>query len=183
MNETHPVGGAGNPVAAPLTVTFDGTTIHADLRFGIAHEGTPGLTHGGFVAATFDHLLGGAAITSGQPIVTGSLTVRYLQPTPINTDLTITCWLGDVDGRRVNAHGVLQRHDEVLVEADAVFVTVDEARYTPTEPRPQYTIETSPTGVRAVCHCGWRSQHLSSPGLAGTAWDAHNAKAHARARG
>jgi acyl-coenzyme A thioesterase PaaI-like protein len=179
MNETHPIGGTGNPIAAPLSPTFDGTAINADFRFGIAHEGTPGLAHGGFVAATFDHLLGGAAIMSGQPIVTGTLTVRYLRPTPINTDLSIRCWLGDVDGRRVSTHGVLRRRDDVLAEADATFITVDETRYTPADPRHRYTIVTTRTGVVAVCQCGWRSQTTPSSGIAGSAWDDHNARAHA----
>lgn len=131
MNETHPVGGLGNPVAAPFNPSLDGDTIRGELRFGLAHEGTPGLVHGGFVAATFDHLLGGAAISSGRPIVTGTLTVRYLRPTPLNTDLLIECWPGETTGRKVHTHGRLLAGDEVLVEAEALFITVDVDRYTP----------------------------------------------------
>lgn len=131
MNETHPVGGLGNPVASPFQPSLDGDTIRAELRFGLAHEGTPGLVHGGFVAATFDHLLGGAAIRSGRPIVTGSLTVRYLRPTPLDTDLLIECWPGEISGRKVHTHGKLLAGDEVLVEAEALFITVDVDRYTP----------------------------------------------------
>jgi acyl-coenzyme A thioesterase PaaI-like protein len=133
MNETHPVGGLGNPVASPFHPSLDGDTIRAELRFGLAHEGTPGLVHGGFVAATFDHLLGGAAIRGGRPIVTGSLTVRYLRPTPLNTDLLIECWPGEISGRKVHTHGRLLDGEEVLVEAEAVFITVDVERYTPGE--------------------------------------------------
>jgi acyl-coenzyme A thioesterase PaaI-like protein len=131
MNETHPVGGLGNPVASPFHPSLDGKTIRAEIRFGLAHEGTPGLVHGGFVAATFDHLLGGAAIRSGRPIVTGTLTIRYLRPTPLNTDLLIECWPGDTAGRKVHTHGRLLAGDEILVEAEAVFITVDVGRYTP----------------------------------------------------
>ena len=131
MNETHPVGGLGNPVASPFHPSLDGDTIRAELRFGLAHEGTPGLVHGGFVAATFDHLLGGAAIRTGRPIVTGTLTVRYLRPTPLNTDLLIECWPGESAGRKVHTHGRLLAGDEVLVEAEAVFISVDVDRYTP----------------------------------------------------
>lgn len=78
MNETHPLGGLGNPVAAPFHPSLDGDTIGAEPRIGLAHEGTPGLLHGGFVAAAFDHLLGGAAIHSGRPILTGTFTIRQL---------------------------------------------------------------------------------------------------------
>jgi acyl-coenzyme A thioesterase PaaI-like protein len=131
MNETHPIGGIGNPIAMPFTPVMDGDTLRADLHFGPAYEGTPGLVHGGFVAATFDHLLGGAAIRVGRPIVTGSLTVRYLRPTPLNTHLTIECWPGKSAGRKVMTHGRLLDGEVVLVEAEALFITVDVTRYTP----------------------------------------------------
>lgn len=36
-----------------------------------------------------------------------------------------------------------------------------------------YTIERLGHRVRAVCTCGWKSQVLSSGGLAGAAWDVH----------
>lgn len=101
------------------------------MRFGPAHEGTPGLVHGGIVAATFDHLLGGAAIKAGKPIVTGTLTARFVRPTPLNTDLTIECWPAAISGRKVRSQGYLLAGEEVLVEAEAVFVTVDVGRYTP----------------------------------------------------
>lgn len=134
MNETHAIGGLGNPVAAPFTPWFDGEVIRGNLRFPLTFEGTPGVVHGGFVAATFDHLLGGAAIRAGQPIVTGTLSVRYLRPTPTNTDLTIECWPGEVAGRKVRTHGRLLQGDDALVEAEALFITVDVERYTPSDP-------------------------------------------------
>jgi hypothetical protein len=134
MNETHPIGGLGNPVAAPFTPAFDGEVIRGDLRFPLTYEGTPGVVHGGFVAATFDHLLGGAAIRAGHPIVTGTLTIRYLRPTPTNTDLTIECWPGEIVGRKVRTHGRLLHGDDTIVEAEALFLTVDVERYTPPDP-------------------------------------------------
>lgn len=139
MNETHPIGGLGNPLASPFSPRFDDGRITADLRFGPAFEGTPGLVHGGFVAATFDHLLGGAAILSGEPIVTGSLTIRYRKPTPLHVELRMECWPGAREGRRVHTYGHLLLGDAVLVEAEAVFVTVDAARYTPPPAAPSGT--------------------------------------------
>lgn len=101
------------------------------FRFSLIHEDTPGVAHGGFVAATFDHLLGGAAIKSGRPIVAGTLTIRYLRPTPINTDLTMTCWLQETAGRKVRTSGRLRHAGELLAEAEATFITVGEDRHTP----------------------------------------------------
>lgn len=99
---------------------------------GIFTKGPPDVVHGGFVAATFDHLLGGAAIRVGRPVVTGTLTIRNRRPTPVNVDLVIECWPGRVVGRKIQAHGRLVTvGGDVTVEAEALFLTVDSARYAP----------------------------------------------------
>jgi acyl-coenzyme A thioesterase PaaI-like protein len=147
----------------PSTPSLDGDTIGAELRFGLAHEGTPGLVHGGFVAATFDHLLGGAAIRTGRPIVTGTLTVRYLRSTPLNTDLLIECWPGESAGRKVHTHGRLLAGDEVLVEAEAVFITVDVDRYTPGDgPAASTSARTSRRPATSATHPRPRADRTAS---------------------
>lgn len=129
--ETHPIGGPGNAVAVPFAFEADERVVRARMRFGPTHEGTPGVVHGGMVAATFDHLLGAAAIRTGRPIVTGTLTVRYRRPTPIGVDLVFEGWPVDVDGRKIRVGGKVTAGGEVTAEADALFVTVDAARYVP----------------------------------------------------
>lgn len=131
--DTHPVGGGGNPVAVPFAFEAEGDTVRARLRFGAAHEGTPGVVHGGMVAATFDHLLGAAAIRAGRPIVTGTLTVRYRQPTPIDTDLVFEGRAVDVVGRKVRVAGTVRADGAVTAEADALFIAVDATRYVPVQ--------------------------------------------------
>ena len=48
--------------------------------FGAAYEGPPGCVHGGFVAAAFDEVLGSTQSLSGEPGMTGRLTVNYRSP-------------------------------------------------------------------------------------------------------
>jgi hypothetical protein len=38
-------------------------------------------------------------------------------------------------------------------------------------------IESDAKGHRAVCSCGWRSDHFSTAGLAGSVWDEHSVAA------
>lgn len=129
--ETHAIGGLANPFAIPLETTIDEQgQVRAVTSFGPAYEGTPGVVHGGFVAAVFDQLLGAAAATTGQAMVTGTLTVRYRRPTPVGTELVFRTGLEAAEGRRLVVSGRCQAGEEVTAEAEAIFVTVDEARYT-----------------------------------------------------
>lgn len=129
--DTHPVGGLGNPVAAPFEFERDGDVVRARLRFGPAHEGTPGVVHGGLVAATFDHLLGAAAIRTGHPIVTGTLTVRYRRPTPLGVDIVFEGRAVAVDGRKITVTGTAAAGEVTTAEAEALFIAVDLERYLP----------------------------------------------------
>lgn len=52
------------------------------------YEGPPGAAHGGIVAAYLDEICGAAAArATGRVMVTGELTVRYLEPAPTESPL------------------------------------------------------------------------------------------------
>ena len=53
------------------------------------YEGPPGCVHGGVIALVFDELLGAANIAAGSPGMTGTLTIRYREPTPIRTEIRL----------------------------------------------------------------------------------------------
>lgn len=130
---THPVGGAANPVAVPISLAIDAAagTVRAECTYGAPFEGTPGVLHGGFVAATFDQVLGAAAALGGEPAVTGTLTVRFLHPTPVDAALVFEGEYRGRSGRKVDVAGRCRVGDTVTAEATAVFVTIHEARFTP----------------------------------------------------
>jgi acyl-coenzyme A thioesterase PaaI-like protein len=66
---------AGAEVLAPIVVP---------RRF----EGPPGAAHGGIVAAYLDEVMAGAAVNhTGNPYLTGELSVRYVKGTPIERPL------------------------------------------------------------------------------------------------
>lgn len=130
---THPVGGPANPAAVPLTMEVDTDTssVRGECRYGPMFEGTPGVLHGGFVAATFDQILGAAAALNGEPAVTGTLTIRYLHPTPIDVPLVFEGDFLGRRGRKVDVTGCCIAGGAVTAEATAVFVTIGEARFIP----------------------------------------------------
>ena len=73
--------------------------------------------HGGWVALTFDELLGMTNIASGHPGMTGTLKIRYLRPTPLFTDVRLEAWTERVEGRRIVA-ARLWAGDTLTAEAE-----------------------------------------------------------------
>lgn len=124
-----PMLGVANPIAPPITLRgVDDRTIVGEVTFGPAYEGPPGCVHGGFIAAAFDEVLGAVQSLSGQPGMTGTLTVRYRSPTPLHEPLRYTGRFERVEGRKIITTGTLHVGDRLCAEADAIFVSVDFSR-------------------------------------------------------
>lgn len=120
-----PMLGVSNPVAPPIRLRRTGEhEITGTAVFGAAYEGPPGCVHGGFVAAAFDEVLGATQSFSGQPGMTGTLTVRYRSPTPLHEELRFTAAFERVEGRKVLTSGTVHAGDRLCAEAEAVFVSM-----------------------------------------------------------
>ena len=123
-----PVYGPGNPVAPPVvaTDTPDGrATGRATL--GKAHEGPPGLVHGGVVATLLDHVLARAVRAAGRGGLTATLTVTLRRPVRLGVPLVATAGIGTTEGRRTTATARLVAEDDpgsTLAEAEGLFVAL-----------------------------------------------------------
>jgi acyl-coenzyme A thioesterase PaaI-like protein len=120
-----PLIGLSNPLAPPIVLEVEGQTVHGTVRFGTAYEGPPGHVHGGFVAAAFDEVLGFVQSTSGNPGMTGTLTIRYRKPTPLDTDLRFEATVQRIEGRKIFCEGRLYAGDVLTAEAEGLFISVD----------------------------------------------------------
>ena len=128
-----PVSGCCNAVAPEVTYFTEssgsGDRVSARVCYGKAFEGGPGLVHGGFIAALFDELFGVVQHQKELPSMTASLTLRYVKPTPLHTELRYEAWVVETRGRKSTMKAVLKNGDDVLVEAEALFVTVLRKNY------------------------------------------------------
>jgi acyl-coenzyme A thioesterase PaaI-like protein len=127
--ETHAAFGRSNPLAPPVTVEERPGQLDGSVTFAGAWEGGPGTVYGGFVASVFDGMLGRAALSAGHLGVTRSLTIRFRRPTPLGATLRIQSGAGAVTGRDMAVSGRLSAGGVVVAEAEAVFASVDPARY------------------------------------------------------
>jgi acyl-coenzyme A thioesterase PaaI-like protein len=123
-----PVYGPGNPLAPPLDAsdTPDGRAA-GRVMLGKAHEGPPGLVHGGVVATLLDHVLARSVRAAGFGGLTASLTVTYRRPVRLGVSLLLTAELGENDGRRTTARARMVAEDDpdtTLAEAEALFVAL-----------------------------------------------------------
>jgi acyl-coenzyme A thioesterase PaaI-like protein len=112
----------------------DEHTVFARFTVTDAHQGAPGLAHGGLLACAFDEALGA---TIGhllrRPAVTGRLETDFVRPVPIGSVLHITSKLRGVTGRQVfaSADGRLDAEDgPIALRARAIFVIVEFSHFT-----------------------------------------------------
>jgi acyl-coenzyme A thioesterase PaaI-like protein len=124
-----PLIGKANPLAPPIEVAIEGDRVVGTATFGTPYEGPPGCVHGGFVAASFDEILGAAQSMSGLPAMTGTLTITYRKPTPLHRELRFEGELVKVDGRKVTATGRVYAGDTMTAEAEGIFITIDFDRF------------------------------------------------------
>jgi hypothetical protein len=124
------VVGLRNPAAPPLVIERDPSgngDVWSDFHLGAAYEGPPDLVHGGVSAMILDQMLGEAAGAGGKPGMTGTLTLRYRQGTPLG-DLHAEAWIDRVEGYKTWAKGQIVGPDGVTVEADGLFILPKWAR-------------------------------------------------------
>jgi acyl-coenzyme A thioesterase PaaI-like protein len=131
---TSPVVGVANPLAPPVRIWAvdpkDGgfREIAGEANFGYAYEGPPTCVHGGVIAETFDEILGAATMVSGNPGMTGTLTIKYRKPTPLGTDLRVVARCLNRSGRKVKCWGGIYDGDVLTAEAEGIFIQVGPAQ-------------------------------------------------------
>lgn len=127
--ETNPLSGYGNPLAPPLRLWLADDQAHGRATLGWPYEGPPLTVHGGYVCALFDHFLGMAQRLTGQPGVTGTLTTRFHQPTPLNTELELLGWVAEVSGRKNLLKGEIRANGVLTASCEGLFIFVSKQRF------------------------------------------------------
>jgi acyl-coenzyme A thioesterase PaaI-like protein len=122
--EASALSGRFNALAPPLV--FDPSPDQNKFRcravLGTGWAGPDGLVHGGVLAKIMDMCFGAAGGLNETPGVTGTLTVRYERPTPLDTELTFESWVDRVEGRKVFVAGHVLADGETTVVANAVMI-------------------------------------------------------------
>lgn len=101
--------------------------VESRYRVESRHQGYPGVTHGGIVAAMLDEVAGRALMGDGSPrfMVTGQLNVRYKKPVPTETTLRLVGRVKSDKGRMATAESfIFDEHGNVLAQAEVILFDV-----------------------------------------------------------
>jgi acyl-coenzyme A thioesterase PaaI-like protein len=108
----------------PLPTEEGVGSYEGDVTFREAHQGGPGIVHGGIVGAALDEACGLLATWHRFPTVTARFAIRFRKPAPINRALRVSARVAAERGRRIEISAQLRDGHELLAEADGVFLHV-----------------------------------------------------------
>jgi acyl-coenzyme A thioesterase PaaI-like protein len=127
--DERPVSGRASPWGLDLSVWREGDEVVATCTLRAAHEGAPGRSHGGIVAALFDDVFGFLLTLVVEPAFTGELSVRYEAGVPIGVPLTCRVRIAERAGRKLLMTGELLAEDAVVARSKATFITIPRERF------------------------------------------------------
>lgn len=128
--------GCGSNVSGGLhlrSTAGEGLSVDAEFKVTEAHQGAPGLAHGGVLTTAFDEALGMLNALLYVTAVTGKLETDFLRPVPVGTLLAIHTQVDGVVGRKIysSATGRTGGPDgETALRARALFVRVGFEHFT-----------------------------------------------------
>jgi acyl-coenzyme A thioesterase PaaI-like protein len=105
----------------------EGVSVTAEFTVRPAHQGAPGLAHGGVLVSALDETLGSLSWLRRVIAVTGRLESDFVRPVPVGATLHLSARGTAVAGRKMYAaaEGRIGGPDgPVAVRADALFVEV-----------------------------------------------------------
>jgi acyl-coenzyme A thioesterase PaaI-like protein len=131
--DERPVSGRASPWGLDIEVRRDGDEAVASLTLRAAHEGAPGRSHGGIVAALFDDLFGFILQIETEMAFTGELAMRYESGVPIGEPLSCRVRLARRERRKLFMTGELTATatGQVLARSTATFIAVDPGKFVP----------------------------------------------------
>ncbi|MFF4590572.1 PaaI family thioesterase [Streptomyces sp. NPDC001388] len=110
----------------------EGVSVTAEFTVQPAHQGAPGLAHGGVLATALDETLGSLNWLLRTIAVTGRLETDFVRPVPVGTTLHLEAEVTAVAGRKIysTATGRIGGPGgPVAVRADALFIEVEVAHF------------------------------------------------------
>jgi hypothetical protein len=129
MFHDSPISGSANPLSVGLAIQRAGDQAIGTVVLHAGWEGAPGRAHGGIVASCIDETIGGLLPLLGEMAFTGELSLRYLAPCPIESEVKFRARLTGRDGRKLYIACTGTHRDVAFVECTSTFITVDLERF------------------------------------------------------
>ena len=126
--------GAYNPCFPEYELAVDGERATGTVTFPIAYEGPPGLVHGGHLALLVDAVVQHHHCAVGQAGKTRAMALKFRQPAPLLTPLTLVVERR-AEGGRLHSTVQLRDGERLVCEAEVEAVAGDRAALPEVSPR------------------------------------------------
>ena len=121
--------GDRNPEGLHIEFQVEGRRVTGRFRARQAHQGYPGLAHGGIAAAALDEAMGWAMYAAGAWAMTARMEVKYRKPLPLGRELLLTAQVVRQRGRRLEAEAQIRTTGgDLLAETRGLFLRVSPDR-------------------------------------------------------
>jgi acyl-coenzyme A thioesterase PaaI-like protein len=127
--DERPFSGRASPWGLDFVVHRDGDDAVAMCTLRAAHEGAPGRSHGGVVAALFDDMYGFVLTILAQPAFTGEISIRYHDGVPIGVPMECRVRCTEHTGRKILVAGELTAAGHTVASSTGVFIAVDPTKF------------------------------------------------------
>jgi uncharacterized protein (TIGR00369 family) len=107
--------GRNNPIGLKLNFTREGDTIRAEFTPDKAHQGWPGLLHGGILGCLLDEAMSNVAYATGNTCLTASINIRLRQPVKVEMPLTVTARITRARKKLIETAGQVCLKDGTVV--------------------------------------------------------------------
>lgn len=129
--------GVENPSGLRLNFYDDGAgEVFADFTIQPDHQGYPGLTHGGVVAAILDEVAGRTLMITDRLrfFMTARMEIKYRRPVPVGAPLRAVGRVVKLRGRLATARAEIRSSaGEVLAEAEVLLTDLPADLFNPSE--------------------------------------------------
>lgn len=114
--------GQGTAVHTPLELWLDGDTVRGRGSYGLTYQGPPGRVHGGVISLTLDMVMAKCQDFFTAKGFTGTLNVRYLDATPLESDIDFEACVTRVEGRKLFVEAKVFAGERQTVAADGIWI-------------------------------------------------------------
>lgn len=120
------VAGHGHPYGTGFSGRREGDEVVAWVTLGAGHEGAPGRSHGGIIAALFDEAMGFALWMEGVPAYTAWLKTTFVAPAPIGTELEFRAHVTSRERRKIFLEATATDAGREVGRAEGLFIAIPE---------------------------------------------------------
>ena len=104
-----------NPIGLKMNFTRDGEALRAELTTDRAHQGWPGIVHGGILACLLDEAMSNVAYAEGVACLTASMQMRLRQPVRVEVPLVVTAMVTKKNRKLIETRAAVCLKDGTVI--------------------------------------------------------------------